>query len=65
MARGSQPDLFVTESQSDLFGAEAGLWQSVNFLKTIHRAQVVAQGFAFVAKAVLREFKKCSNIRDA
>jgi hypothetical protein len=23
MARGSQPDLFVTESQSDLFGAEA------------------------------------------
>ena len=22
MARGSQPDLFVTESQSDLFGAE-------------------------------------------
>jgi hypothetical protein len=23
MARGSQPDLFVTESQPDLFGAEA------------------------------------------
>ena len=23
MARGSQPDLFVTELQSDLFGAEA------------------------------------------
>jgi len=23
MARGSQPDFFVTESQSDLFGAEA------------------------------------------
>ena len=23
MARGSQPDLFVTESQSDLFGTEA------------------------------------------
>jgi hypothetical protein len=24
MARGSQSDLFVTESQSDLFGADAG-----------------------------------------
>src|ERR1700681_1515465 len=51
--------------QSNLFGAEARLCQGVNFFKTVHRAQVIAQRLAFVAKAVLCEFKKCSDICDA
>src|SRR5258708_32670540 len=51
--------------QSNLFGAEARLWQGVNFFKTAHRAQVIPQSFALVAKAVLCEFKKCSEIRYA